>query len=224
MKRKIIILSVFALIASSCGQTTRKQTETAIDIQDIQNMFIVKHKRILNKSDSTWYFKSYSYYWLVGKDTLDFNLSITERKDGTLFLRLSHRERILFTDALGKIDASLPLMKEDFDLSKLISFQFMEPIFYFDLAKKLSSEYKQEFGRKIVGYTKLNDFLLASSLTSQLNHFFSPLNKRVKRYGMEKFGLLEKKYYKEYLPNVDFTEYPDFTINGMGVYVQLENQ
>lgn len=225
MKKIAIILSVFVLIVSSCGQTTKKQAEMGnYNMQNFQDTLIIKHKRILNKSDSTWYSQSYSYYWLVGKDTLDFNLSITERKDGNLYLRLSHKEPILFTDALDKIDASFPLIKENFNLSKLISFQFMPPVFYVDLAKKLSSEYEQKFGRKIIIYKKLNEFLLESGLTSQLNYFLDPLNKKVKRYGLEKFHLIDKENYKEYLPNVDITEYPEFIINGMGMYVQLENQ
>jgi len=175
MKKTVIILSVFALIASCCGQTAKKQAETGSDIQDIQDTLIIKHERILNKSDSTWYFRSYSYYWLVGKDTLDFKLSITERKsDSTLDLRLSHRKPILFIDVLGRIDACLPLIKKDFNLSKLASFHFMEPIFYLDLAKKLSNEYEQEFGRKSVDYNKLNKFCLRSNMTNMHNLFLRP--------------------------------------------------
>ena len=226
MKRTVIILSILALIVSSCGQTTRKQEETVSDIQDFQDTLIIKHKNILTESEDPWYSKSYSYYWLVGKDTLDFSLRITESKrDSTLRLRLSHRKPILFADALRRVEACLPLIKEDFNMSKITSFHFMETIFYLDLAKKLSGEYEQKFGRKNIGYTQLYKFLLESSLTSQLNHFFNQLNKKVKRYGIEKFHLIEKRYYKEYVPNADLTEYPEFTINGYnGVSIQLENK
>ena len=101
----------------------------------------------------------------------------------------------------------------------------MEPIFYLDLAKKLSSEYEQEFRRKNIDYRKLNEFLLKSNLNTQLNHFLNPLNKKVKRYGMEKFHLVNKEDYKNYWPNVDLKEYPEFTLHGYtGVFVGLENK
>ena len=226
MRKTVIILSVFVLIVNSCGHTTRKQTGTENDIQNFQETIIVKHMNILNKLDSTWLSKSYTYYWLAGKDTLDFRLSVREwKRENTLHLRLFHRKSMLFTDVLGEIEACLPLIEEDFNLSELISLNFMEPIFYLDLATKLSSEYEQEFGRKTVNYAKLNNFLLASSLTSQLNQFLNPLNKKVKCYGLEKFFLIEKKHYEHYLPNVDFTEYPEFTFNAhTGISVDLENK
>ena len=225
MKKIVIILSVLALIVSSCRQIVRKQEKTESAIHSLEDTIINKYKHLLSKSDSTWYSKSYSYYWLAGKDTLDFRLYITEwKKDSTIHLRLFHKKPILFTDVLGRIDMCLPLIKEDFNMSKFTSVHFMGPIFYLDLAKKLSSEYEQVFGRKNIDYTKLDKFMLASSLTLQLNHFFNPMGKKIKRYGIEKFHLIEKKYYEEYVPNVDLTEYPEFTINGMGVYVLLENK
>ena len=223
MRKTAIILCVFTLIVSSCGQIVRKQTETE---SDIQNTIIVKQENILKSKDSAWYSKSYSYYWLAGKDTLDFIISVGEwKRDSALFLHFFHREPMLFADALNEIEACLPLIKEDFDLSKLVSLQFMQPIYYLDLSTKLSSEYEQKFGRKNVDYAKFDKLLSESSLTSQLNHFLNPLNKKVKMYGFEKFHLINKEHYENYLPNVDFTDYPEFTFSahtGMGVY--LENK
>ena len=231
MQKIVIILSILALIVSSCGQTTRKQIETESDIQIVQDTLIIKHENILSESAAPrWitelYSKSYSYYWLVGKDTLDFGLRITESKrDGTLDLQLFHREPILFADALGIIDACFPLIKEDFNLSKLTSLHFKEPVFYLDLAIELSNEYEQEFERKNIENRKLNEFLLKSSLNTQLKQFLNPLNKKVRRYVFEKFHLIEKENFKEYLPNVDLTEYPEFTLNAYnGIYVYLENK
>ena len=223
MRKITIILSVLMLVLSGCGQTTKKQTETI----DIQDTIIVKQRNLFNQSWQTdFYSKSYSYYWLVGKDTLDFKIDITEyKRDTTCSLHVFHKEPILFTVVLAKVEECFTLIEEDFNLSKLTSFGFMPPVFYLDLAKKLSSEYEQEFGRKNISYDKLDQFLLKSSLNTQLNHFFIPLNKKVRRYGLEKFHLIDKENYKEYLPNVDFTEYPEFTLNAhIGIFVSLENE
>jgi len=228
MRKIVIILSVLAIIISSCRQNNaKKQSVTTNDTQFIQDTVVVKQRNALN--NPTWgvlYSKSYSYYWLAGKDTLDFVLYVTEyEKDNTFNLRVFHKNPMLFTAVLEKIEECFSLIEEDFDLSKPISFHFMAPIYYLDLAKKLSSEYEQEFGRKIIEYAKLNNFLLASSLTSQLNHFLYSLNRKVKRYGLEKFFIIEKTHYEHYLPNVDFTEYPEFTFNAhTGIYVRLENK
>lgn len=225
MKKVIFILSAFVLIVNSCKDAVREQAKTGNDMQNALDTLIVKHENILNKN-SYYYSRSYSYYWLIEKDTLDTKLSITEwKQDGRLSLRISHKYPILFTDALERINECLPLIKEDFDISRISSFFFKEPIYYLDLTKKLSSEYELVFGRKIASSDKLSLFLLNSSLTSQLNYFLDPLNKEVRFYGLEKFGLLEKKDYKEYLPNVDFAEYPEFTLNAyVGMDVCLKNK
>jgi len=225
MKNTLIILSLLTVLIGACKQNkAEKQSATTSDTQFIQDTVVVKQINAL----PTWaahYSKSYSYYWLAGKDTLDFVLHVTEyEKDSTFSLRVFHKEPMLFTAVLEKIEECFSLIEEDFELSKAASFNFMAPIYYLDLAKKLSSEYEQEFGQKTIDYAKFNNFLLASSLTSQLNHFLNPLNKKVKRYGLEKNFLIEKNHYEHYLPNVDFTEYPEFTFNALsGMFVGLEN-
>jgi len=223
MRKVTIILSVFMLVLSGCGQTTKKQTETI----DIQDTIIIKQRNVFNQLWQTdFYSKSYSYYWLVGKDTLGFVLRINEYKNDTTFsLRVFHKEPVLFTTILEKIEECVPLIEEDFNLSKLTSINFEAPIFYLDLAKKLSSEYEQEFGRKNVSYERFSKFLFKSSLNSQLCDFLNPLNKKVRHYGFEKFFLIDKEHYESYLPNTDFTEYPEFTFNAhTGISVSLQDK
>jgi len=227
MRKTAIILSILALVVSGCGQATKKQAEITSGTTDNQDTIVVKQRNILDKSYQIgFYSKLYSYYWLVGKDTLDFILNITEyEKDATFSLHVYHKKPILFTTVLEKVHECLPLIEEDFNMSKLTFLHFREPIFYLDLAKKLSSEYEQEFGRKSISYDRFNQFLLQSSLNSQLNDFLNPLNKKVKRYEFEKFFLINKEYYASYLQNVDFTEYPEFTFNvHTGISVSLENK
>jgi len=223
MKKKTIILSILILFLIGCGQTTKKQTVTL----DLQDTVIVKKKNVFHQSGQTdFYSKSYSYYWLVSKDTLDFVFCINEyKKDNTFSLRIFHKEPMSFKTILEKIEECIPLIEEDFNLSKLTSINFEAPIFYLDLAKKMSSEYVQEFGRKNVTYERFSKFLFKSSLHSQLCDFLNPLNKEVRHYGFEKFFLIEKEHYGSYLPNTDFTEYPEFTFNAhSGISVSLQDK
>jgi len=211
---------------NSCGQTARKQTETESDMQNFQDTIIVKQKNTVKKSDSTWISKSYSYHWIAGKDTLNFVIYLTEyKRSGEFCLDIHHKEPILFSAVLEKIKACLPLIEEDFDMSKLVSLYFMKPIYYLDLSTKLSSEYEQEFGRKSVDFREFNQFLLKSNLTPEFNNLLVLLNKKVRMYGFEKFHIIEKKHYEHYLPNVDFTDYPEFSVNAhIGMGMSLENK
>jgi hypothetical protein len=209
----------------SYSQQTKSNNQTAIT-NDKTDTIIVKYKNDLNKSYEVGFLsKSYSYYWIVGNDTLDFAVNASEyEKDSTLHLSIYHKNPIIFSTALTKINECLPHIQEDFKLTKLNSFNFSDPIYYFDLVKQLSTEYEKQFGRKNISYEKLNDFLLKSNLSKQLNSFVSPLDKKIKRYSIEKFQLTDKKYFGEYLPNVDLTLYPEFAVNGMGLYIQLETK
>lgn len=227
MKKIITILITLSLIVSACKQSTKNETTKVSESPDIADTVIVKQANTLSESyQVNFYSKSYSYHWIAGNDTLDFYITTTKyKKDSTLYIRVKHTEPILFTTALEKINESLPLIKEDFDISKIESISFKEPIFYLDLATVLSSEYEEKFGRKNVSYEKFSQFLMQSSLNSQLNDFLDPLNKKVKYYGFEKFHLIDKENYKTYLPNTDLTEYPEFTFNAhSGIYVELENK
>lgn len=209
----------------SCNQETKTNNLTTVT-NNKTDTIIVKHKNELNKSFEVGFLsKSYSYYWLVGKDTLDFSVNAREyEKDSTLHLKIYHKQPILFTRALIKISECITLIKADFYFSKLNSFYFRDPMYYFDLTKDLSNEYEQQFGGKNISYEKLNHFLLNSNLNKQLDNFLNPFDKKIKRYSIEKFHLTDKEYFGDYLPYVDFTAYPEFAINGMGLFVQLESK
>lgn len=224
--KKIIITLTITTGLISCFQESKKSNKQSDKTSTIIDTIIVKQKHKLDKSyEIGFYSKSYSYYWVVGKDTLDFAVNATEYEaDSTLNISVIHKSPILFSTTLTKIKECLPLIKNDFYLSKLNSLYFKEPIFYSDLTKELSADYEKQFGRKNISYEKLNLFLLNSKMNIQLNDFLNPLDKVVKRYGIEKFHLMDKKYFSGSLPNVDLIEYPEFTINGMGLSVQLENK
>ena len=107
MRKTMIILSILAVITGACRENNaKKQSVTTNDTQFIQDTVVVKQRNALN--NPTWavlYSKSYSYYWFAGKDTLDFSLYITEyEKDSTFSLRVFHKEPMLFTAVLEKIE------------------------------------------------------------------------------------------------------------------------
>lgn len=223
---KPVIVFAVMLGLISCAGKTNSNAEAEKSAENTDTLLIKQQLDLNNGFEAEFYSKSYSYYWLSGKDTLDFALHLSEYKsDSTLRLIVHHNQPILFTAALANIKACFPLLEEDFAISKIQSVYFREPIYYIDLARELSTEYERQFTRKNVGYEKWHAFLLGSILTTKLNSLVNPLGKKVKRYGIEKFHLLEKKHYEEYLPNVGVADYPEFVIHGhLGFVVFLEDE
>lgn len=209
----------------SCGQENKSNLESTNVIQDTKDTILIKQQNVLNKSyEVGFYSKSFSYYWVTGKDTIDFFMNVAEyEKDSTSNINIHHKKPLLFTTTLDRINQSLPIVRNDFDITKLSSIYFKSPIYYLDLLKELMNEYEMKFGKKGISYQDLNDFLLNSSLNTRLNGFLHPLNKKVKRYNIEKFQLVDKNNFNSYIPDTDLTDYPEFAIGGMGLSVQLEN-
>lgn len=221
---RFYISIILLILLISCMQENKSVLENAKALKETKDTILIKQQNLLNKSyEVGFYSKSFSYYWVSGKDTIDFYINVAEyEKDSTFHINIHHKQPTLFTTMLDKINQSFPTIRNDFDITKFSSIYFKSPIYYLDLSKELSSEYEQKFGKTGISYQKLNEFLLNSSLNTRLNSFLNPLNKKVKRYSIEKFQLVDKKNFNSYLPDTDLTDYPEFTIGGMGVSVQLE--
>jgi hypothetical protein len=220
---KNIVWVVTLLMLFSCGQETKIDAVDTEPLETTPDTVIVKHKNVLNQSyEVGFYANAYSYHWITGKDTLDFRLTARDYvTDSTFHISISHKQPLLFTTALKRIDECLRLIEEDFDLSKLRYLHFKSPMFYLDLTKGLSNEYVQNFGRKYVGYQRLQQFLLASNTNTQLNNLLRPLHKKVSRYGIEKFQLIDRKKQPLYALDTATIKYPDFFIDGMGLSIYL---
>lgn len=222
---KLVLLFALTYSFLSCNQE-KKSNDLTTKSNEKNDTIIVKYKNELNNSyEVDFISKSYSYYWLVGNDTLDFSVNVSEYKeDSTLYLRIYHENPINFTTALTKINDCLPCIKEDFYLTKFKTLDFRDPIYYFDIVKEISIEYEKQYGQKIISYEKLNQFLLKSNLNKQIDNFVAQFDKKTKRYIIEKFQITDKKYIGNYMKKVNLTEYPEFVINGMGITIELESK
>lgn len=225
MKLGVIIVIFF--LFSSCDYDKKRIVKSeAVLPEKITDTIVVKQQNVFADSSRVdIYSKSYSYYCIVGKDTIKFALRCNEHKsDSSLNLTFHQREGMLFTAFLRFVEKCIPKIEEDFNINRLNTIYFNSPIYYPDLSISLSKEYAQQFGSKIVGYKRLNEFLLNSDLTTTLNRFLKPFGKKTKSYSIEKFQLTDKKHLNYYLPNTDIESYPDIVTDGMGVSVQLENK
>lgn len=212
-------LACFIFIYSCSGKANTIATPAQPAPSDTN---IVKTIGKVEDGLSDFYSRVYSYRWMQGNEVLDFTILANERKADTSFgLQIIHEQAIPFQTALQRINAVLPRLKEDFNLTKLTSLYFRSPINYPDLSNDISKEYEQKFGRKGISYQKLHPFLLETKFNSGLNDFLKLLNKKVERYGIEKFQLQKKSERFSWPPNADTSAYPDFFIDGMGFYVKL---
>jgi hypothetical protein len=225
---KQIIPFIFILTLLSCINSEQaKETSVSESAEITQDTILVKIKNELDNSYQIgFYSKSYTYCWAIGQDTLDFKIGVTEYvQDSSIRISAFYKNPILFTTVLNKINDCLPLIKEDFEIEKLRSLYFSRPpIFYKDLTTALSKDYESQFGQEIISYKKLDEFLMNSWLEEQIGAFLVQFGKTTRRYGIEKFHLLEKEYYKEYIPSADLKEYPEFSIHGMGISVNINKE
>jgi len=219
---KQIIILIITLTLVSCNNSKRTEESKDTDTVEVaQDTVIVKIKNKIDRSYGIgFYTKSYTYCWIKGNDTLDFKIGVTEHlKDSSVQINVFNQKPILFSTTLDKINEGLPLIRENFELENLSSIYFGPPILYKDLTTELSQNYKIKFDQKNISYEQLNEFLKESWLEQKIGNFLHQFNKTTKRYGIEKFQLLEKQYYNEYIPNSDLNEYPEFSIHGMGVSI-----
>lgn len=207
-----IIISGIITLLFSCSEKEKKMNETVFKKEIVERVGYTEEN----------YNKIYTYYW-VAKDTSDLKFTLYEKKiDNTVLLVSEHNKQIDFSVLLDSLNNALPEIRKDFDLYKIESFSFKQPLYYPDLNHTLTTAYQKRFGDKWIDYPELKEFLLSASLTPQLNTFFNPLHKKVKSYSIEKFHLLDKQRCIKLYPNMDFSTYPDFMLSGIGIYVDLE--
>ena len=221
---KTIFPVLVILILVSCNNSTKNQgNKQATTEQTATDTVIVRIENKIDKSDEfSFYSKSIKYCWVIGNDILDFMVGVNEQTgDSSVSIRTMHYHPILFTKALDKINDCLPLIAQDFNLNNLNSLYFAPPIFYKDLTNELSKSYENQFGNKRIKFKEMNEFLINSWLQERLEDLLQQFNKSIKRYGIEKYHRLEKKYYNQYIPNTDLDDYPSFSIHGRGISVIL---
>ena len=223
MKSVLGILISIILISCNNSNITNNISKSKVGKIIIDTTLVKIENKIDKSYEIGFYKKSYTYCWITEKDTLDFKIGVTEYvRDSLIQIRVYHRNPILFSETLGKITDCLPLIKQNFNLNKLNSLYFESPIFYKDLASELSKSYKNQFGKKNIDYDELNKFLKHSWLDKKLGTFLKQLGKTTKNYGVEKFHLLNKEYYGNYIPNENINNYPNFSIHGMGITIKIK--
>lgn len=155
------------------------------------------------------------YYWVKDKDTSNFKFRLSESKvDSLVQIVVEVKSPTDFKICLDSLNAIFPLIEKDFKLDKLNDFFIDQTIYYPDLTKEITSEYKMQFGRKNISHEKINSLLMELPLIAKLNSIISKYNVKVSAFSIEKFGIIDKTNFRIYPENYDFSDYPDFSIEG----------
>lgn len=212
LQHTLTIYSVTVLLFS-CAEKSKKTTNSTFKKEIVERVGYTEEV----------YSKVYKYYW-VTKDTSDLKFYVYERKmDSTVLFASEHHKQIDFAVLLDSLSSAFAKINSDFDIYKIESLIFKQALYYPDLNQSLSHAYKEKYGEAPIDYLSLQKFLMSTTITAQLNAFLKPLNKKVKSYSIEKFHLLDKEQFSKFYPEMRFENYPDFTLSGSGIHVDLEN-
>lgn len=215
---KNILIALVILSFWGCKENTGTGNKASDQQEDT---ILIKKQTELTGYAKSYYIRSYSYSWIAAKDTIDLRFNVSEHiRDSSVSISVWHTNPISFTVMLHQFTRLLPKIEKDFSVAKISSLYFKPPIYYPELATSLSKEYEQQFGRKNISFQKQKEFLLTSSLNTQLNKYLNQFGKKAASYSIEKFHLAEKEHYS--LPDTtDLTNYPEFSIHGHGISVLL---
>jgi len=155
------------------------------------------------------------YYWVKDKDTTNFKFRLSELKvDSLVQIVLEVKSPIEFKICLDSLNSIFLTVEKDFNLNKINDIYIGQTIYYPDLTKEFSNEYENQFGKKHISHEKINILLKKLPITEKLNSINSKYNVKVSTFGIEKFGIIEKKNFRIFPENYDFSDYPDFSIEG----------
>lgn len=218
--KALLTLTFLITICFSCKNEPAVKTQKTVSTP-AEEIFVVKGHGAKNDLPG-FYARRYVYGWAAGEDTADFRVLVNERTaDSSFGLHIVHKQPINFDLVLQRLKMLFPKLQEDFDPSRMRSLYFKSPFYYGDLTRNLSREYQEKFGKQWINYTRLNQFLFSTEVHARLNDLVSKFNRKVDRYGIEKFQLLEKKSLPSHDRNFDVTSYPEMILDGMGFHVAL---
>lgn len=203
MKQTFLILLIISFI-NSCKYDKNEKNQQIVKTKSSKilpktiiksgDTIIVKKVNQIESYDSST-IKSFSYFWITQKDTLDFKIRVREFVIDSTKSHISidiehstmHSEKIFFSTALKHLKKCIPIIKQNFSLENLGSIQFEYPNAYKDFITNLPKEYKNKYGKKRITYLELNDFLKQSSIDIELKKMLLSLNKDTYKYSIEKF-------------------------------------
>jgi len=199
---KLTVLLIF-ILQIACGVPA-----TNSDLKMTLNDTIVISKKITNEISGSAYRKKATQYQLINSfDTSKFSIIISESNSnefdhaGSVYLELNFDKDKSFRQQKQELKVLLANASKEYKLDSLKSIYSIWTPTLGDLDLKVSKELESRKDIKKIqnNYWRLNDFLLNSSLSLEINDIFSQYKLTVKQYSIEHLSYYSKlEILKEY--------------------------
>lgn len=212
MKTYQSLLLIFLIVLTSCNKN--KETKQTNEPPKKEWKLNIEDEKLVGFSEDA-FTKVKWFYWVKDQDTTSYKFRIAELKNDSLVsVAIEVEKQIDFKTCLDSLNALFPIIEKEFDLKNLYSLDIGQTIYYPDFAKEISSQFDKNFGKKITSHKKFNEMMMQTPITKNINSIIGKYNKKINSYSVEKFGLLEKSSFGYLIKDADFSDYPDFIIEG----------
>ena len=193
MKLSILLLLFFQ---TACGNPP-----AGLDTNLLPNDTLVISKPITNEIAGSAYRKRATQYQIAHQsDTSKFAIILIESNknefdhDGSVHLEFHFDKSKSFKEQKQELNILLVKASKEYKFDSLKSIYSLYLPSLGDLNIKVSKELEDNKDLKLImkSYWKLNDFLLKSSLSKEINEIFKNYNLTVKQFTIEHFGYFAK--------------------------------
>lgn len=199
MKKCLLIFFFSFTIFFAFASLTINLSEDQV-IPDQSDTIILKKDLTLEIGDSTYKRRETGYFIVIGSDTSIFMPVFSQSIQGGA-ISIDLRPRTFKTETyyqrLEELGIILSNVSDDYSIDSLVVIFLGRLISYGDLAVTLTGEFDVKFGDKdeveVSEYENIKHFLLASSLTSDLNGILKPFSKKVESFHIENVLFADKE-------------------------------
>lgn len=231
--RHLRCIGFLSLLLAACSNEGQVNHTIRNEKANKNNDTIIGSKNITDEiSGSAYRKRATGYFVIIGNDTSDFTCIFTQSKyDGNIGIDLNipylntsmtYRQRLL------ELKTILTKAAKDYNFDALTSISFGRLILCGDLAIDITYQYRQKFGAsdtiKVEDYRVVEQFLVTSKLSSDLNNLFKPYSILVDKVSIEKpFFTTKKELYWASKVETDSTNTPDKILDCM-IWVKLRKK
>lgn len=207
---RIIVLVVFiGALLSSCTFSKEKNSKKSSRQEGKSQESIVEHEVVSEIIGDGEKVRILEYTIVSASDTSSFIPRFRfSTKDSLHYISLQLSDidsKINYSDIIQELDYVLEEVANDNDISSLKRIFVGRLALLGDKTVEISETYFDQFGTedmKLQQGNKLEDFILNSSLSTDLNELLSPYNLRLKRVHLDQVSFLNR----EQLPNLSSRE------------------
>lgn len=193
IRRYGLMMGIVVVFSAMVYPGRHTNTTTVIARQDTA---VVGWVNLHEMAGNAYLSRSMRYFLKIGSDSSRFNCIVYESKENKrlgMDLRLAH-ETMSWSQQMQELKVLMPVISKEFFLDSLGSISLGRLCHTGDAGADVTRLYRDKVtkSRKIPSYRLISQFLLHTTLTSQLNELLLPYGLKVRGYGLEKVFFIPK--------------------------------